>query len=374
MSQIFTHLNNLTDTRLAKSLFETIDNIENEVVYEIIYAKDQLRKQKLELLRGRKFLRIIVISHPLNYEYFSAEIAGTEVVKISEEEIASIDFSNTNIAALFTHSLVIFSNNNFARIGGQRMCDIFNRTPSTIYAVHDFDNHHWHSLSIHLALFADIYVPAHLADLSVASRVNSNILLGVPCGSLQWSAKFVAEKLPDLPSLVRDEKPLGLHSFYERFKYRNSILATVSQQYSTVGLLNKDYFGQTPLQRWEEWAAHSVHWIAPVFNDLPIRFFDALLTGGIPIVPLGLRPYLEYLNVPPDFYCFYSPSEVLDARLVVDRANSQFKNQGPIGVRNRSEFCLRGYHVDKNIERIKSWAESVYCNEGRESRSLSPVS
>jgi hypothetical protein len=365
MVKLFSYIDYLSKSTVVSSLDQVVDSIETEILFEIIYYKDQVRNQKLKHFEGKRIRRLIVVTHPLNYEYLPESIAGLEVVRLKEEQVSSLDVAASGVASLLDGSLFLLTSNNFARIGPQKMCDIFAKTPHTIFAVHDFDNHHWHTLSLQSAMFADVYVPAHLGDFSAVSRINSDLLLGVPCGSLQWSAEFALQNLERFSEAPRHSSPLGYHSYYQRFKYRNSNLATLNQQYPTVGILTRDFFGQPPQSRWDEWASHSVHWVAPVFNDLPIRFFDALLTGGIPLVPINLRPYLELLDIPKAYFSFYRPSDLLDASVVVESAVNQFVDHGVAGIRERSMFCLNRFHANKNIEKIKSWVEGNFCLNSR---------
>jgi hypothetical protein len=362
MSNPLPYISYLNESRMLTALNQTIDEIESESLFQISYYKDQERLKKRRYFYKRPIRKIVVITHPLNYEYLAPTIAGAEIVKIREEEISSFNINWDNKAHIFDDCIVVFTNNNFARIGARIMCELYEKTPNSIYVAHDFDNHHWHSVSIQLAAFADVYVPAHLGDLSVACRVNPMVMLGVPCGTLQWSAEFVDNAVVQLGKSQRAANPFGKHSYYGRFKNRNSILATLNQQYPEVGFLEGDFFAKTPEERWDEWAARRIHWVAPVFNDLPIRFFDALLSGGIPLIPSNLRPYLDFLGIPHEFFECYRPSDVIDASGIVARVNKRFEDQGVLGMYRRSDFCLHNFHADKNIERMKNWVEVEYCS------------
>jgi hypothetical protein len=360
MSNTLSYISYLNESRMLRALNQTIDEIESESLFQISYYKDQAKRKKQQYFQKRPIRKIIVITHPLNYEYLAPTIAGIEIIKIREEDIPSLNINWSDKEGIFNECIVVLTNNNFARIGTQIMCALYEKTPNSIYVIHDFDNHHWHSVSIQLATFADVYVPAHLSDLSAVSRINPTIMLGLPCGTLQWSADFIHEVTGQFAVIERDSTPLGKHSYYERFKNRNSVLATVNKQYSEVGFLGVDFFSKTPEERWNEWATYKMHWVAPVFNDLPIRFFDALLTGGIPLVPSNLRPYLEFLAIPNEYYVCYGPMDVIDATSVVEKADNKFEDQGLLGIYKRSEFCLSHFHANKNIERIKNWVEMEY--------------
>ena len=42
-----------------------------------------------------------------------------------------------------------------------------------------------------------------------------------------------------------------------------------------------------PADRLRQWCSHKAHWM--VMNDVPMRLFDALTTGGIAIMPDSLK-------------------------------------------------------------------------------------
>ena len=120
---------------------------------------------------------------------------------------------------------------------------------------------------------------------------------GIPCGSNQWSSDFIKNYGVNNLLNKRSLLPLGKYYFYEKFIHRNKLITTLSNNYPDIGFVQNDFHQLTPEQKWGEWSNHALHWIAPVLNDLPIRFFDALITGGIPIIPSGLVPFVERSEV-----------------------------------------------------------------------------
>ena len=94
-------------------------------------------------------------------------------MRIPEEDIASLHIGWES-KEFFYGCIVLRSNKNFARIGAHVTCELYEKTPNSICVVHDFDNHHGHSLSIQLAPFADVYVPAHLGNMdAVLNRLGN---------------------------------------------------------------------------------------------------------------------------------------------------------------------------------------------------------
>jgi hypothetical protein len=178
------------------------------------------------------------------------------------------------------------------------------------------------------------------------------IVAGIPCGSIQWKREFLIEHLPEMLRNVRKNEPLGMHSYYEKFKFRNSVISTVNQHFSNVGLLKQDFHGRSDLDRWLEWITYPVHWIAPVFNDLPLRFFDSLITGGIPLVPISLKPYLNILEIPENFYICYTPSDLLAVDDFVQSAIGKYERLSEEARLLRHAFALESFHVDEIIHKL----------------------
>ena len=109
-----------------------------------------------------------------------------------------------------------------------------------------------------------------------------------------------------------------------------------------------------------EWSSHKLHWIIPVLNDLPIRFFDALITGGLPLVPRGLLPFIDSLGVPDSFSIPYGPLDIVDPKNFIESANAQFNHYGSAGVEERHKFALKYFHVDVIIEKIIAASHKLY--------------
>jgi len=103
-----------------------------------------------------------------------------------------------------------------------------------------------------------------------------------------------------------------------------------------------------------------LHWVAPVLNDLPIRFFDALITGGIPIVPSGLKPYIDSLQIPDKFYATYSPLDILNPADLLASQNERFEQLGETGVLERHVFALEHFHIDVIAAKLITKSLNLY--------------
>lgn len=82
------------------------------------------------------------------------------------------------------------------------------------------------------------------------------------------------------------------------FWHLNRVISTLSRAFSSIGFSIESFHGRSKEDRLQEWCSHKRHWIMPVLNDVPIRIFDALLTGGSPTVPESMRSLPSVNKIP----------------------------------------------------------------------------
>jgi hypothetical protein len=359
---MISQLQQLAASSIQIKMNDLVVAAEEENFFALAFYKDQERLRKLEFFSKNGFSKKVVVTNKSNYGNVSSEIKGEKLVMISDDELSALAENALECRNKLEGAVVIMTNNNVAKIEPVKMAALVEATPNTVFVVHDFDNHHWHDHSIKCALLADVYAPAHLTDFAVVGRLNSAVVAGIPCGSIQWKKTFLVEHLTEMLQNQRKSEPLGMHSFYGKFKFRNSVIATVSPHYSNVGFLKQDFHGRTDLDRWSEWISYPVHWIAPVFNDLPLRFFDSLITGGLPLVPISLKPYLNILGIPEEFYIYYTASDLINVNNFIESALSRFEKSGEAGRLARYVYASECFHVDEIIYKLYSRAKNEFVS------------
>jgi hypothetical protein len=129
------------------------------------------------------------------------------------------------------------------------------------------------------------------------------------------------------------------------------VIATLSS-HSPDTLIRTDEFHGLPAEsRWLEWVSHKVHWIVPVQDDLPIRFFDALITGGIPLIPATLLDFVKSLGFAE--HCdVYTPIDILKPDQLVSRVLKRFEREGPTGILRRYIAALESAHLESILSCI----------------------
>ena len=344
------------ESDLLGNLNNTTTLLESSDFFILYYQKCIIRRNKIkDFKKIYSYKQIFVISNFSLYETSEKYINGINIINISDKEFLNLNINLNN-------SLIILTNNNVAQIGPADFSNFIQQFENCVVAIHDFDNHHWHHLSNICAMIADVYIPAHLSNSVVQSRINPNMDITIPCGSIQWTRELLFNNIQKIMTLERIKDPLGMHNFYEKFKYRNSVISTLSQKTSTINLNFNNFHARSAIDRFNEWVSHSCHWIIPVYNDLPIRFFDALITGGIPIIPSSLIQQMTYFKIPEDFYIVHDGLDILDPKEIILKANHLFEIKGVEGILKRFNFCFENFHINSITNQIILHCEKKYLH------------
>ena len=134
---------------------------------------------------------------------------------------------------------------------------------------------------------------------------------------------------------------------------RRRSAATLSKSIPSVCFVDgRQFRARTPRDRLLEWASHKVHWVVPTLNDIPQRLFDALATGGIPIVPETLRHVAPLSEIDRQHIVFYNAADVVDPTRVVSEALSRFERSGAGGIIERHRCAIDQHHGDQRLVRI----------------------
>lgn len=327
---------------VAQAIAHTSAATQNDVLYELVKQKNyrvrDLRKYFSKVKEPKIYLTDNIF-HAVDLK------DRMELFNIKDRDEPFID------------SIVIFNNNSVMLDNNvNKFAQLWLNSPTSIFVVWDFDNHHWFSLSSMLAACCDLYVPTHLDNLEPLSRYN-NIMMGpVSSGVIQWSKAFLNEHHSIIDKVSRSDEPLGTHIDYPQFINRSKILKTLSQKLSNVKLVDDSYHGRDILDRFTEWCSHKVHWIVPVLNDVPIRVFDSLITGGIPIIPRSLKYHKDIINLH-DHILFYDYDDIQNPLTITEKGVKIFNERGLDGAIERHLLAIDNHHVDKRVHTI---LEGVY--------------
>jgi hypothetical protein len=320
------------------------------------------KEARIELLRrnfdGKSFKKVFLSANLIDLQ---CEIVGLSVQSLPKMFFEMEDpVERSTRKKLLVNSLVIINNNDLGSVTARRFYqDFYADCLSTCFMVWDWDNHHWLELSTFAAAHSDVYAPAHHENLYLLSRFNWLIVGPVYCSCVQWSHHQLTESLPDMLLAERSNEPLGMHIPYVQFSYRMQVISTLNRQYPTVGFSSHGFHKRTAQDRMKEWYSHKMHWIAPVLNDVPIRIFDALITGGIPIVPKSMQLLPPIANIARDHIVFYGPADIVNAQKVVNEALDKFDNAGRGGIAARHRLALSQFHGQVSVWSLVRFASEA---------------
>ena len=259
------------------------------------------------------------------------------------------DFLADPPAQLPKNSVFLLLNNDIGKHLPQYIA-YYNAHPEALFIVWDWDSQHWIYMSSALAMHSDIYVPASSENIHLLAQFNPFTVGPVFAAAHQWSRRFLADHA-GLFLAERSREPLGMHVFYENYPRRNRAIATVAQTFPTVGFATNAFKGRSDLDNLKEWAAHKTHWIVPVLAGVPIRIYNALVTGGIPILPSFYKnlPEIAILGSLP---AYYQVADLLQAAAVNDEAVSRFEAGGESALLARLADATLHHHIDARSEQL----------------------
>ncbi len=352
-----THLYaSLSNELPARQVAEYVQFAQSESFFHLAVAKD-VRSAVLKAHFSKAGLRKVYLSARLSS--FECEIDGVEVVTLEKDFFQEQDPVRYKAKKSLVEDCIVIVSNNDIYTAEEAYAVFFAECTKTCFIAWDWDNHHWLSLSTFLAAHSDIYAPAHHENLYLLSRYNWLTVGPVYSSSEQWPRKFLTEHLSDMLEAERSDAPLGMHTLYGSFSFRNQVVSTLSQHYPSIGFTSSGYHLRTLEDRLKEWCSHKTHWIMPVLNDVPVRIFDALVTGGVLIVPSSLR-FLPPVNaIPREYIVFYSPADIVNPQPLVEHANELFDAGARDGIVARHRFALQHHHGNTSVRQMLSFAAEM---------------
>ncbi len=331
------------------------DYTQAEVFFHLAREKAQRIERLRERFAGRRIGKLFVGNNLVPAGF---ELPGVETVDLEKNHFErAMKGELQDMVAAMAGAVVLVNNNDLA-VGESApgYVRLFANAPDTIFLGWDYDNHHWMESSLALAAHTDLYFPAHNENMYLLSKINALTSGPVPCATVQWTPRFLADNLAAMLQRPRSDEPLGMHFFYQQFAFRNQTVVTLNQKYKQIGFAERSFQAKSPADRLAEWMDHKAHWIIPVLNDVPIRIFDALSSGGIPIVPESLRFLAPVSSIPRDCIVFYGPDDIFHPQAVVDRALKLFDEGGQEGIAARHRYALAHHHGAQRLRRMVEMA------------------
>lgn len=237
-----------------------------------------------------------------------------------------------------------------------------------------WDNHHSRKRNLQIAPMTDLFVPAHSYCAPYLMSPHSVLGGHVPLGSYQWSRATAASLFAQHRDRPRDD---ALHGGYVTWKIAQERATFVQQLIDglkghALRLLGANgrsrYFGQGPEERWLDWAAHKVGLILPFQKDLSTRFFDSLLTGQVPIVPVWCQDFDRVIddasaNALP--VVRLAEESVPAVKQAWAEALARYDADGAAGAERRHRYALDNHHLIHRLAPICRQVRALAAPDAR---------
>jgi hypothetical protein len=320
---------------------------DSENFFENYLIRSKILAERVANYRQSQAKRVSVVVDPPNL------VNATKLSDANGFDVMTLEELEHGPENAGTAHLIFITNNVLSKIlslkGGAQ--EIRYKWAKSLFVCQDYDNHHWFDMSTLCMEFSDFYFPSHPSGIGWHANHVSETGHFIPCGSIQWSRSRLKLFFNSDIFRGRSDEPLGLHHFYPKFTFRNRTIKSFSEHFPKVNFVDSSKFHSlTEEEKMDSWKAHKVHVIIPVNADIPIRFFDALITGGMPVVPREIATSLELFKVPSHFYSTYAVNDLVKPNAVIDSALRLFDLHGEAGVYERANYALQHYHVSSIIE------------------------
>ena len=333
--------------KLASLKKETHDSLQSIDVDSILYNKFMLLQEKLSQGQFRNIETI----------YFGKDLKNAKpTVKNYQIKQLSEDFLTNEKFTPIDESIFILTNNDIGSALHQYI-NFRENNKKSIFIIWDWDSQHWTYMSCMLCIESDFYISGGSENTYFLSHFSPNVLGPVFGGVYQWSREFLTQNIQVFFQDRRNE-PLGVHYFYPNYPQRNRAIASVNKTYPTVRFGDNSYKQRSDLENLIEWANHKTHWIMPVMGGMPLRGYNAILTGGIPILPSYLKNFPE-IQIMGDTPLFYEVADLIDPVYLQENAIRKFDSLGVSGLTRRIMEGMYHQHIDSRCDRILSLVDNA---------------
>jgi hypothetical protein len=155
-----------------------------------------------------------------------------------------------------------------------------------------WDNHHSYLWNARLTAAVDLSFPAHATPREYLGRWARDGRCGpvVPLCVMQWPRPVLERLYEDCRDEKRSDALTGHFGWYPVARKRNVFVDQVRRHWPEAELtldflFLHDYHARSERERFLTWRGYKTSVALPVAGDLSNRFFDALASGQVPIVP-----------------------------------------------------------------------------------------
>jgi hypothetical protein len=221
-----------------------------------------------------------------------------------------------------------------------------------------WDNHHHLFENYRIARKLDLVVPGHGFCGPYLRNRESQMLDPVPLCVTQWSRTTVAPWFERFGVGARSDALYGGFVDYAYAEHRRDFVQAVQQRLpgSALRLIDEmrlqEYFGASEEDRFAEWCGYKTSLVLPLEKDLSQRFFDALLTGQVPLVAREIMDFDDV--IPPQLQeslpvLRFSVTDPDSAVAAHKAAVAAFDRGGVAGARARHDYARDNHMFSSRI-------------------------
>jgi hypothetical protein len=264
--------------------------------------------------------------------------------------------------------VIINSNDIFKKNGIKQYENLVRSCTETVFVLYLYDNHHIVTTSVLFASLSDIIISAHPHHRYLLSNYCSYVISPLCAPIYSWSMPEILNYQKNIFNMNRGFDLGGNFNKYEQFPLRNEIISSLHKKSFKWDIkLNNlndpdNYQYKTPAERILEWTSYKTSLIVSTQDDIPIRFFDSMLTGSIPIVHAILKNQIESLEGIKhikNHICWFTEFDLIGFEDVVERATKLFDSHGLSGIKERTTWAMKFHMRESVIHEIVDKLDSI---------------
>lgn len=324
-------------------------------------VKSAVTRAKLAGLRGKSLIRCACFR--LSDLELVEQLAGFAFpVALQVETFADLDSFQ---ASGFDADLAILRSHQFGGPGGsydlRPLHVLQGKADRCVTAIWLWDHHHQIDLSCKMALLADLVFPMHETVNDYLKIFNDHVFSAVPAATAQWGGPdSVHELYLKYAQAPRSNRLYGGFVAYDGYA-RNDLIRACMAAIPDHDLTlrppseSRDVEQFDPAQRearFAEWVSHKCSLVYALAEDMPIRLFDALVCGQIPLVPhnlngfdLVISPRLQQ-SLP---IVRFDPTDIGSVKTAWETALALYDQGGAAAARRRHDYARQHHTMPQRV-------------------------
>jgi GT2 family glycosyltransferase len=230
-----------------------------------------------------------------------------------------------------------------------------------------WDNHHHVFENYRISKTLDVVVPGHGFCGGYLKSRESRMSDSLPLCVTQWARTEVGPWFEGHGLATRSDALYGGFVDYGFNDRRRTFVLEVQKRLpgNALRLIDElrlaEYFGRSEEDRFAEWCGYKTSLVLPLQDDLSQRFFDALLTGQVPLAPYDIRDFDQVISpelqesLPVIRFSMDDPDSAVAAHAA---AVAAFDRGGVDGARARHDFARENHmfsaRIGQLVERLRA--------------------